>query len=57
MKEYKVVKITNYWSPEKLGIEVEKTLNRRAKEGWSLEKVQFLSGYAYIVFSKGKPGW
>ena len=57
MKEYKVIKITNYWSSEKLGIEVEQTLNRKTKEGWSLEKVQFLNGYAYIVFSKGKQAW
>ena len=36
MKKYKVVAVTDFWSPKKLAQKSEKVLNQYAEEGWEL---------------------
>lgn len=40
-KHYKVLKISNLWSTEKLRKQVEDTLNKASKEGWEIISVAF----------------
>lgn len=40
-KEFKVLKISNMWSTEKLRRKVEDTLNQKSKEGWDIISIDF----------------
>lgn len=53
-KQYRVVKVSNHWSLEKLREKVELTLNDFSKKGWALESIHFLDSVfvAMITFSK-----
>lgn len=53
-KQFKVVKVSNYWSAEKFRAEVEENLNNLSKQGWHLESIDYVSGsyFAMIVVSK-----
>ena len=56
-KEFKVLKLSNIWSTERLRKEVEETLNRVSKDGYEVVSVAFGSGNsqistAFITISK-----
>tara|TARA_B100001029_G_C14606760_1_gene206840 strand:+ start:98 stop:274 length:177 start_codon:yes stop_codon:yes gene_type:complete len=56
MKKYKVVAVTDFWSPKKLAQKSEKVLNQYAEEGWELFSIQYRPwGYCnMITFSKNQ---
>ncbi|MEW7289566.1 DUF4177 domain-containing protein [Aquimarina sp. 2304DJ70-9] len=53
-KEYKVIRITENWSSEKLRIKMEETLNKFSKAGWEVVSVSILANTytAMITLSK-----
>ena len=56
-REFKVLKLSNIWSTEKLRKEVEETLNKVSKDGYDVVSVAFGSGNsqiytAFITISK-----
>ncbi len=48
-KTFRVLKLSNVWSTEKLRKEVEDTLNRVSKDGWEVVSVAFGSSNAQIA--------
>ncbi|WP_160114775.1 hypothetical protein [Aquimarina sp. AU474] len=48
-KTFKVLKLSNVWSTEKLRKEVEDTLNKVSNEGWNIVSVAFGSSNAQIA--------
>ncbi|AXT57299.1 DUF4177 domain-containing protein [Aquimarina sp. AD1] len=40
-KQYKVLKLSNLWSTEKLRKQAEDTLNKASQEGWEIISVAF----------------
>ncbi|SHI95357.1 hypothetical protein [Aquimarina spongiae] len=48
-KTFRVLKLSNVWSTEKLRKEVEDTLNRVSKDGWEIVSVAFGSSNAQIA--------
>jgi len=49
VKTFRVLKLSNVWSTEKLRKEVEDTLNRVSKDGWEVVSVAFGSSNAQIA--------
>jgi hypothetical protein len=55
MKEYKVIRVVNYWSASRFLKQLEETLNKKVKEGWIVDETKIVhSNLAYIVLSKLK---
>ncbi len=48
-KTFKVLKLSNVWSTEKLRKEVEDTLNKASNDGWHIVSVAFGSSNAQIA--------
>lgn len=42
-KEFKVIKVSENWSLEKLRVKTEDTLNKYSKEGWEIIFVDYLA--------------
>ncbi|MDY8135321.1 hypothetical protein [Aquimarina sp. 2201CG5-10] len=53
-KQYKVIKISENWSIEKLRTRIEETLNKFSNDGWMLEDLSFIPNtyVAIITISK-----
>lgn len=53
-KQYKVVRISENWSSEKLREKIENAMNKFSKEGWEIVDISFLANtyMAMITFSK-----
>ncbi|MCK8523691.1 hypothetical protein M0D21_19060 [Aquimarina sp. D1M17] len=53
-KQYKVLRVVENWSTQKLRTRVEETLNNASKEGWDLVDISYLANtyIAMITLSK-----
>ncbi|WP_158447836.1 hypothetical protein [Aquimarina longa] len=53
-KQFKVIKVSNTWSIEKLRKKVEDTLNKSSEEGWEVIDISYLANLytAMITISK-----
>ncbi|PKV48735.1 hypothetical protein ATE84_0743 [Aquimarina sp. MAR_2010_214] len=53
-KQYKVIRISENWSTEKLRKKVENTMNEFSKQGWDVVDISFLANtnIAMITLSK-----
>ncbi|MBQ4820042.1 DUF4177 domain-containing protein [Aquimarina sp. MMG016] len=53
-KQFKVIRVSNHWSTEKLRKDIEETLNKASKQGWELVDISFLANtmVAMITISK-----
>jgi len=53
-KQYKVIKITNNWSLEKLRKKVESTLNEWSQKGWEVTNISYIANQytAMITIAK-----
>jgi len=55
MKEYKVIKVVNNWSSNKFVKQLEETLNKKSREGWTVEETKVVNSImAYVILSKRK---
>lgn len=52
MKDYTVIKLNSWWSPDKLRSDVESLLNEKARQGYEIISVSFdiSSGFVYQCF-------
>jgi len=48
-KQFKVIKINNPWSLEKLRKKLEESLNKFSREGWEVINISFLHNSTYTV--------
>ncbi len=53
-KQYKVIKVSENWSIEKLRKKIEDTLNKSSSEGWNLIDISYVANryIAMITISK-----
>ena len=59
MKEYKILRVSNFWSTKTLREEAQKLINEKSNEGWEVVSVSFgvtiwLVLSFYITLSKTK---
>lgn len=53
-KEFKVIRVSDNWSTEKLRKKVEDTLNKFSKDGWEIVSISYLANTltAMLTISK-----
>jgi len=52
MKNYSIINLSSWWSPDQLRNDVEKIINEKAKQGYEIISVSFdnSSGFIYQCF-------
>lgn len=51
MKDYTVIKLSSWWSPDKLRSDVESLLNEKTRQGYEIISVSFdTNGFVYQCF-------